>query len=249
MIQEYEGIRFILGATDLLLAAPHAPIIDGEYQNDVRTGVIAEEIQRRMNCCAIINDRFIKPKGPMPKSFENDYLDLFRIDHAGKVPGYLDRIRQIAESDGKTLVVWLHGIADDVAAAMAEQHSARGLFDKLPDALHALIGFGQGGDPKTGDGFDRLTARQSTVERFKARLTANGMTTLLTHRQGPNFRGRDVKRLNQWFQHLGCGFEKVESIQLEIRERGFRDSNANAIQTARIIALALSDLLRPDTAG
>ena len=50
MIKEYEGIRFLAGTTDILIAAPHAPIIDGVYQNDARTGIIAEEIQRELGC-------------------------------------------------------------------------------------------------------------------------------------------------------------------------------------------------------
>ena len=68
------------------------------------------------------------------------------------------------------------------------------------------------------------------------------MTTLPTYNKGPNFRGRDAKRLNQWFYQLGYGFDKVESIQLEIREMGFRDSRQNALSTARIIADSLADL-------
>ena len=223
-----------------MICAPHGPLIDGQYQNDIRTGIIAEEIQRELGCSAIINDLFFKPKGPIKKSFANYFLDLFRIDHSSKVPGYLERIRQIVDSDGKTLVLWVHGIADDVAASMGQLHSDQGLFDNEPDALHALIGYGQGKDPKAGQDQDHPSARQATVERFRDLLTSYGMTTLLTYRKGPNFRGRDVKRLNQWFNQLGYGKDKVESIQLEIRELGFRDSRQNAAKTAQIIARALS---------
>ena len=244
MIKEYEGIRFLAGTTDILIAAPHAPIIDGVYQNDVRTGIIAEEIQRELGCCAIINDRFFKPKGEVKKSFDNFFLDLFRIDHSGKVPGYLERIRQIVDSEGKTLVVWVHGIADDKTAAIAQEHIDRGLFDQEPAMLHALIGYGQGKDPKTGDDHDLLTAAHYTAQRFAALLTAEGMTTQLTHKDGWNYRGRDAKRLNQWFNHQGYGFDAVESIQLEITEQGHRDSRENAENTARIIARALSELVR-----
>ena len=39
-----DGVRFIPGSTDILIVAPHSPIIKGEYQNDRRTGIIAEKI-------------------------------------------------------------------------------------------------------------------------------------------------------------------------------------------------------------
>jgi hypothetical protein len=245
MTVKFSGIRFIPGSTDNLIVAPHGPVIDGEYQNDLRTGIIAEEIQQNLGCCAIINDRFFKPTVKIPKSLENYLLDLFRIDHGKKVPGYLDRIKEVVDSNGKTMVVWVHGIADKVAIAQGQEHIAQGYFSGEPTELHALIGYGQGKDPKTGETQDRLSALVDTVEAFRKQLTAGGMTTLLTHKEGSNFRGRDAKRLNQWFNHLGYGFDQVESIQLEIKEKGFRDSKQNALKAAMIIAKALSSLTEP----
>jgi len=244
MKQRSSEIRILPGSTDILIVAPHGPFINGEYQNDLRTGIIAEEVQRQLGCYTIINDRFFKPKGKITKSLENHFLDLFRIDHAGKVPKYIERIKEVVKSGGKTLVIWVHGIADDVAVSQGREHMDLGLFRKSPVELDALIGYGQGGDPKTGDERDRFTARQETVEALRKRLTSGGLTTILTHEQGSNFRGRDSKRLNQWFVQLGYGFDIVESIQLEIKERGFRDSRENAVKTAQIIADALKSLAR-----
>jgi hypothetical protein len=73
-------------------------------------------------------------------------------------------------------------------------------------------------------------------------LCAEGLTTILTHPAASNYRGRDSKRLNQWFNQLGYGFYRVESIHLEIREKGFRDIEANAVKTAEIITTALGFL-------
>jgi hypothetical protein len=243
MINAANGIRYLSGPTGILVVAPHGPVINGAYQNDVRTGIIAEELHRELGCSVIINDRFFKPKGSISKDAANFFLDVFRIDHAQKVPGYLDRIRKIIESDGKTFVLWLHGIADDVAGKQGLLHGEHGLFKGGPSELHALIGYGQGGDPKTGDQLDSFSAQPATVEAFASRLCAEGMATVPTWREGTNFRGRDAKRLNQWFNQLGFGFDTVESIQLEIREKDFRDSDANAIKTTRIIAGALSGML------
>lgn len=239
MAKRSSGIRFVPGSTDILIVAPHGPVIDGEYQNDLRTGIIAAEIQLELGCTAVINDRFFKPKGDIKKSFENYYFDLFRIDHAAKVPEYFDRIAQTVKSSAKTIVVWVHGIADAMAVFHGQEHIDQGLFDGGPEKIDAFIGYGQGADPKTGETRDRPSARQETVETFRDQLTAGGMTTLLTRKEGANYRGRDSKRFNQWFVQQGYGFDQAESIQLEIKEQGFRDSRENAVKTAGIIAKAL----------
>ncbi|MCG7853647.1 MAG: hypothetical protein MIO92_14105, partial [Methanosarcinaceae archaeon] len=187
------------GETNILAVAPHGPVINGEYQNDIRTGIIVEELHEMMGCSAIINDRFFKPKGSITKDAAKYFLDLYRIDHARKVPGYLEQIRKIVESKEKTLVIWIHGIADDVAVSQGLLHGEQGLFKGKPDDLHALIGYGQGGDPKTGELQDRLSARPETVEVFANQLSSGGMTTVPTWKEGANFRGRDAKRFNQWF--------------------------------------------------
>jgi len=237
-----DGISYISGSSGILVIAPHGPVIDGEYQNDIRTGLIARELHRELGCTAVINDRYFKPKGPVTKDPAPYFLDMFRVDHARKVPGYLKRIRETAATDGRTLVLWLHGIADDVAVTQGQLHIEQGLFDDAPENLHALIGYGQGGDPKTGDLQDRFSARPETVQAFAGYLSAAGMNTVPTWREGPNFRGRDGKRFNQWFGQQGYGFETVESMQLEIKEEGFRDYDASARAAASIIAAALKNL-------
>ena len=94
----------MMGATDILVIAPHGPVINGSYQNDIRTGIIAEELHKELGCSAIINDRFFKPKGSIKKDAAKYFLDLFRIDHARKVPGYLEQIKEIVQSDGVAAV-------------------------------------------------------------------------------------------------------------------------------------------------
>jgi len=237
--QKPSGIRYISGRRDLLIVSPHSPVINGVFENDVRTGIIAEKIQQALDCHAIINDLFFKPKGPITKSFENYFLDLFRIDHSKKVSGYLSRIATIVNKGAKKYVVWVHGITDDVAIAQGQEHKSLGLFDEAPENLHALIGYGQGGNPKTGETQSRYSARNETVEIFRDQLCAGGLTTILTHPAGSNYRGRDDKRLNQWFNQQDYGFDRVESMHLEIREKGFRDTDANAVKTGKIIANAL----------
>ncbi len=229
------------GTTEILIVAPHGPIINGEYLNDARTGIIAEKIQRELGCTAIINDRFVKPAAEAPRSRADFRLDLFRTDHGRKVSGYLDQIKGIVDQDGKTLVLWVHGISDKFAIERGMEHIEKGLFSGKPGELHALVGYGQGGDPKTGEENDSLTASRSSVEAFCEKLSSQGMTTIPTHPEASNYRGRDGKRLNQWFVRSGYGFERVESMQLEIGERGFRDSVENAKRCGEVVARALAD--------
>ncbi len=235
------GVRCIEGRTDILAVAPHGPCIDGEYQNDLRTGVVVEAIQQQLGCSAVINDRFFKPKGRITKSFADYYLDLFRVDHAAKVDEYMAGIRGVVDAPGKTFVVWVHGIADDKALEQEEEHRALGLLPgEIP--LHALIGFGQGGDPKRGDQEENLSARREMVGYVRDSLTEHGMTTLLTHAKCWNYRGRDAKRFNQWFINSGYSHDQVESMTLEITETGFRDTAEHADETATIISSALQAL-------
>jgi len=62
------GIRYIPGKRDLLIVSPHSPVINGVFENDVRTGIIAENIQQALDCHAIINDLFFKPNRCILKS-------------------------------------------------------------------------------------------------------------------------------------------------------------------------------------
>lgn len=236
MLKTIPGVRYIEGSSDILVVSPHSPLVDGTYENDKRTGVIVEAIQHVLGCSALINERFMKPLVGVQKSFENNLLDIFKTNNGRKVPGYLEQIQNIVDSEGKTIVLWVHGIADDVALDQGQQHIKDNRFSGQPHELHALIGYGKAQIAKN----DQLSAAFDTVSIFKDQLTKGGLTTLLTRRGSRLFRGHHKKRLNQWFNQLGYGFDKVESIQLEIREKGFRDCVKNATKTAGIIAKALS---------
>lgn len=70
-----KGIRLLDGSTTCLVAAPHGPVINNEYLNDIRTGVIAQVLHQDLGYRAVINDRFFKPKGSIMKSQENGFRD------------------------------------------------------------------------------------------------------------------------------------------------------------------------------
>lgn len=246
MPENFNGIQIIHGLTDIFVIAPHGPVVNGKPRNDLNTGKIAEMIHAELDCSVILNYSFLKPTDNNPQSLENQRLDLFKFAHAKKHPNFLNYIKDIVDSEGKTLVVWVHGIKNENILKEGREHKRIKAFKKKPSELHALIGYGQGKNPKTGKGTDRFTALEDTVSKFRDKLTDGGMNTLLTRANARDYRGRDPRRLNQWFYNLRYDFNQVESIQLEIREKDFRDTPENFKKTAKIIAKALSALVPPE---
>jgi hypothetical protein len=49
--------------------------------------------------------------------------------------------------------------------------------------------------------------------------------------------------MNQWFMNKGYHRTQAESVQLEIRDKGFRDTADNIKKTANILSRALSGLV------
>ncbi len=228
-------IKTIKGSTNILLIAPHACIRDGKPKDDENTGPITEMVAQQIGCSAIINTYYHKPdykKYPpgykpeiyeYPYGFEYDNLNLNVIADAEQIPGYLNAIRTIVDAPGKTTVIWVHGADDKKAKAVADA----GTYSYPPDEIDAFIGYGQGKHPGNGNSTSRHTADVATVERFRDALISNGMKAVLTDENADNYRGRKEKGMNQWFQEQKYPLDKVESIQLEIRKDGFRDSQNN----------------------
>jgi hypothetical protein len=237
-------IRYLEGETKgILIVAPHGPYETKDdkikYRNDKRTGIIAEDIHKILGCFTIINDAYIKPDEDEKEtaSLKDKRLDLFKVKQAEKVPGYLKAIKDAVDNhDGKTLVIWLHGIHDNNAGSEKIEHVKANLMKEGDGDLHALIGYGQGKPT-------RYTAEQKTVDTIRDELTKRGLRTVITRKDAGNYRGRDTDRLNQWFRKGKNTFDKVETFQIEIREKDFREDDEQCRSTARIIADAISATL------
>lgn len=240
--------QIIGGSTDILLIAPHACIRDGKTKDDENTGPIARRIAEQLGCSAIINTFYHKPddkkypngykpsKNEYPHGLNYGNLDLNVIEDAKLVPGYLDAIRAVVDTPGKTTVIWVHG-ADTVKA----RKNAKGAnYDFSPLEIGAFIGYGQGQHPITKNGGDRFTADLATVTRLRDAWIENGMNAVITADDAHNYRGRSPEGMNQWFLENGYTLDQVESIQLEIRKRGFRDLFDNIEKTIGILAAALN---------
>lgn len=234
-----DDIKVIPGNSRLLLIAPHG--VASRPKDDINTDILTREIVTQLGCCGIINHVFRKPRNMNAPNLENKDLNLYNIAQAQMHPTFLDEIRKIVQLPGKTLVVWIHGMKDSSAKTEAKNKASQ--FKGNANALHALIGFGQGDSPKTGEPENRYTACKETVNRFKNLLTENGLTTIVTRKNADNFRGRHEDYMNQWFMNEGYHRTQVESIQLEIRDKGFRDTADNINKTANILSKALSGIV------
>jgi len=244
-------LKIIEGSTDILLIAPHACIRNGEPKDDENTGPITEMVARQIGCSAVINTFFHKSdnkkyrKGHKPKDKEYPHgleygnLNLNVIDDAQLIPDYLNAIRAVIDTPGKTTVIWIHG-ADDKKAKAAP---SKVKYPYQPNEIHAFIGYGQGDDPISKAVGSRYTAESEIVERFRDALIGNEMNAVLADDNSTNYRGRSEVGMNQWFLNGGYTLEKVQSFQIEIREKGFRKNDEQCQNTARIIADAISATL------
>ena len=221
-------IKVLAGKPHILLIAPH-----GVMGDDDRTDIIAYDARKQLECCAIIND-----------AFEREEINFNSIESASKHPSFFGAIKKVADTPGHTIVVWIHG-GDPDGDRWPEAVKAGG-FDCAPEDICAFIGYGQGHNPKKKDEEpeSRSTAREETVKAFQDLLTKAGMVSVLTGPSSPHYKGREPDNSNQWFVGKYT-FDRVESIQIEIRKEGFRDNRENARRTAKMITEALKDQVQP----
>ena len=227
----------------ILLIAPHAPVVDyTKYEDeDDNTKFVAEEAYKELDCWAIINDAYLKKK-----------IDFNRKKIVEKkYPEFLEYITDIVGLVGTpwhTLIIWIHGADNNKAEALANTIKS----EDNPADIHAFIGYGQGLGPSVGEAErtgkrleNSFTARQETVEKFRSLLhdDGKGMNAVLAPDDAKNYRGRSPNNMNQWFREKGYPLEQVESIQIEIKKKGFRDDEETAKKTGGILGRALKSML------
>ncbi len=144
----------------------------------------------------------------------------------------VNTVNEIIKKYGKALVLWIHGIDDKNLIPDNTEENVEG--------MDALIGIGQGAP-------DSLTADQNTVEKLIDALQTNNekRINVALARKGSDYCGRHENNLNQLF--IGkYALDQVESIQLEIRETGFReDDNYRATARALADASAMMNIRQP----
>ena len=240
------------GTGNVLLIAPH-----GHPDNDGRTYSITRMVAESVDSYAIVNKTYRKP--PFIKNDDGTYyrdengkkvrhdpnkkkkwLNLNRKNQVHKylkaefeVP-LLHTVNEIIKECGNALIIWIHGMNDMNLNPKNTEGNATG--------MDALIGIGQGNQ-------DSLTAKSNTVEKLISALQSNPAKAINTAlaKRGSDYCGWHKNIMNQFFVGKKYSLDKVESIQIEIRRKGFRET-ANYKNTAKALSDAISKLvIRPDT--
>jgi DNA repair photolyase len=221
-----DDIQSLKGKTNphILLIAPH-----GRKEDDTNTGELVRQIQKILDCPAIINETFRKPdeeKDEKP-DYEKRILDLYKVKQAKMHPSFIKNIETAIKYPESTFVFWIHGIKDKNIKKEAAAQNRK-------DSLDCLIGVGQG-NPK------RPTCNSAAVVKLIAEFNAEGIKSAATRDEAPGYRGWDTERMNQYFRDNSNGFKNVQSVQLEF---GFEDvrNNGSIEKTANNFARALFSL-------
>lgn len=227
MSNNVEEIRTHTGKTNtnILLIAPH-----GHRDDDENTGKLTRKIRKKLDCHAIINEVYRKPKKLEDGAFEdpkneNKILDLNSKPQAEKHKNYLSKIMGLIKDPKSTYVFWIHGIDDDNLAAVASKMEA--------GSIKGLIGFGQP---------DRHSINQEKAQLLLDSFKEQNLELAFTRDDADNYRGWGTENLNQWFQDAENGCVGVQSIQLEFANNGVRDE-ASIDFSSQAIAYAISKLV------
>lgn len=243
-------IGLIGGHNRVLLVAPHGFNGDKTRKlkaDDINTAALTREISKKLNCYALINETYKKPKKIKdphtekefegPPDPENKRINVNRKDQVEK---YLNEefleplkgsVQKIIEEYGSAIIFWIHGIDD----ANINGDSVAG----DPSNVHVLIGIGQGNKK-------RSTAKKQTVLHLIDCLSANGnrkKVSAALAKEESYYCGNDTNTMTQYFRK-DYALSKVESIQLEIKYTGFRESK-NITSTAEAFYDAFSKLIAP----
>ena len=223
--EEPGKIELIQGQNRVLIIAPHGFRGDESRKlkaDDENTGIVARKLAERFGFYAVINEKYKRTEIDFNRI---DQLENVKDEFLVPIISYTDTI---IKDYGKALVVWIHGIKDT--------HITNEVVAGNPNKIHAVIGMGQGNP-------DRPTALKKTVINLIRSLTSNGITSALAKR-GSDYCGWHENIMNRLFIKKKYALSSVQSIQVEIRKEGFRDTNQNIENTADILSKALSNLIQ-----
>jgi DNA polymerase III sliding clamp (beta) subunit (PCNA family)/ParB-like chromosome segregation protein Spo0J len=239
-------IKHLMGANRVLVIAPH-----GLRENDNNTDLIAEQIHKDLGCFAVINTGFRRPdedKGET-SDLKKSLLDLGKISDGEQlrstnkgIPqeedflGWIDSfLNEISKNHGEPFVVHIHGIDTENIKQVASLTNYR----KNPDDLHVLVGYGQ----TNAKNQTSLTATKNTVDDLiknlsveKINATEAPVVRISINGKRRGYCGSESDVLNQYLRNKKI---KGQSIQLEIREAGFRDKPEIARKTAESVGKAI----------
>jgi DNA repair photolyase len=237
------------GNCNILVIAPH-----GHPMDDAGTYKLARKIADELNCYAVVNEKYRKPQnaGLKKPSVRKWAADLNSWPHINKfrkirkqffepIEKYKDEI--IAEHDS-LVILHIHGIGDDNRERAAQLLPE---FKDNPEDLHLLIGYGQHRtqkDRKTADVNKLVNPMISELHQAEIKSVI-APTKNIIDKNGIKrwYCGNHKKKLNQ---KLCDPKEKVQSLQLEFKDGGFRDNSKNIKEAALKISKAVKAVLRAE---
>ena len=228
MLNQMAEIRATKGETNtnIILIAPHGHKDDAE-----NTGKLTRAIRNKLDCHAVINEVYRKPKeledGKFEKpDVENKILDLNSMPQAKMHKSFLDKIKALITDAEYTYVFWIHGIKDENLTAEATEMGVPG--------IKGLIGYGQP---------DRHSIAVEKAQALLDKLKTTKFDLAFTADGADNYRGWSQDNMNQWFRQEQNGYAKVQSIQLEFAFSGVRDVEDSINYTSQSIANAIRELV------
>ncbi len=223
------------GNRNILVIAPH-----GHKRDDTGTYQLARQIADELDCYAVVNEKYRKPGNvKSDEKYEEKYLvDLYLWPEIKKstnaLKDFIGPIKefkeQILKKDDSLFILHIHGIGDVNRGKVAELLSE---FKDRPEDLHLLIGYGQHRTDKT-DKKRRTADLSDVVNPLIEDLGKQGInagkapTEHITIKIGKKIEkrwycGNHPNRLNQ---ELCRPKNKIQSLQLEFKDGGFRDKKS-----------------------
>jgi hypothetical protein len=196
-------------------------------------------MQQRLNCYAVINEKYRKPNAAKSEpafDLDREICDLNRLDTYRDTPLYeafvgaiVKFTRQITASGKAPYIFHLHGIRDNNIEAVCRQENVSNV-----ERIGILIGTGRG---NPGRSLSAPQARVSSLIKLlkNERIFAHSTTD-------PQYTAKKKYNLNQLFKVHYPDLE-VNSFQFEIKDTGFRDTDANGSKTARRLAATLLNMV------
>lgn len=238
------------GNCNVLLIAPH-----GHPEDDTNTGKLARELADRLDCYAVINEKYQKWSNagltePNPDNFAVDlYCWAEAMGNEKTKTEFIDVIKlfkkKILETGNPALLIHIHGIKNKNMLLVAEKLNE---YKDKQDSLHAVIGYGQ----RKGDN-SRFTASKTDlviplIDAF-GELDFNVAFAPVD----PIIVKKGKKRIKKWYcgnhsgrlnQRLNKPKKQVHSLQIEFRKKDVREFDSEIIETATILETAITPFIK-----
>lgn len=226
------------GDNNVILVAPHG-YQDAKYKDDENTAKLTELLQQQLNCHAIINDQYRKPRNNEAIDVAKGIADLRKYktlqnsgDKAQKelISSFLSFLTKAiieaekASSNQEVFIFHIHGIDDDN-------------INKEGANLGILLGIGLGDTP--GAANEKLSAPVKITDDFIRYLKDSGVPALATCNE--KYAGRHPDNLNQYFKAT-YPQKTINSFQLEIRYIGYRDQIYSLQSSAESLSKAIRQI-------